>query len=74
VSLENGLLERFRFGQHIELEGKLHLELLPHRRFVATDSNGKFHGIIEFDYANEVWKAEKYLMQLSYLEQLEVIG
>jgi hypothetical protein len=52
----------------------LHLELLPHRRFVATDSNGKFHGIIEFDYANEVWKAEKYLMQLSYLEQLEVIG
>ncbi len=71
VRLENGLLERFRFGQHIELESGMHSELVPHRRFIATDSTGKFHGIIEFDYANDVWKAEKYLMQPSYLQQLE---
>jgi tRNA pseudouridine55 synthase len=74
VSLENGLLERFRFGQHIELERGMHSELVPHRRFVATDSTGKFHGIIEFDHANDVWKAEKYLMQPSYLQQLEICG
>jgi tRNA pseudouridine55 synthase len=74
VKLEDGLLERFRFGQHIELDGKMHFELLPYRRFVATDSNENFHGIIEFDDANEVWKAEKYLMQPSYLEQLDVSG
>ncbi|MFN9642865.1 MAG: tRNA pseudouridine(55) synthase TruB [Pirellula sp.] len=71
VRLENGLLERFRFGQHIELESGMHSELVPHRRFIATDSTGKFHGIIEFDYAHDVWKAEKYLMQPSYLQQLE---
>lgn len=74
VSLDNELLERFRFGQHIELESGMHSELVPHRRFVATDSTGKFHGIIEFDYANDVWKAEKYLMQPSYLQQLQVSG
>jgi tRNA pseudouridine55 synthase len=72
--LEDELLERFRFGQHIELDGKMHSELIPHRRFVATDSSGKFHGIIEFDHANDVWKAEKYLMQPSYLQQLEISG
>jgi tRNA pseudouridine55 synthase len=74
VRLEDGLLERFRFGQHIELDGRMHSELVSNRRFVATDSNGVLHGIIEFDDANEVWKAQKYLMQPSYLEQLEVSG
>jgi tRNA pseudouridine55 synthase len=72
--LEDELLRRFQYGQHIELEPRVHAGLGQNRRFAASDTAGNFHAIIEFDQPNDVWKAEKYLLQPAYLRQLASAG